>query len=79
MRRLCQRDLFSALTGHLFFPGGQMDFLLLKAQFQQVAKKDRVLFLIASDRSSLEWASSSHLSWCEHHADVCSSLLFHRF
>lgn len=56
-----------------------MDFLLLKAQFQQVAKKDRVLFLIASDRSSLEWASSSHLSWCEHHADVCSSLLFHRF
>ena len=35
VRRPCQRDLFSALTGHLFFfPGGQMNFLLLEAQFQ---------------------------------------------
>lgn len=41
----------------LFFPGGQMDFLPLEAQFQQVAKRQGVI-LIVCDRSSLECASS---------------------
>lgn len=41
----------------LFFPGGQMDFLPLEAQFQQVVKRQGVI-LIVCDRSSLECASS---------------------
>jgi len=43
IRCLCQRDLFPALTGHLF-SGGQMDFLPLEAQFPASSKKTECYF-----------------------------------
>lgn len=61
-RCLCQRNLFSALTGH-FFPGGQMDFLPLEAPFREGVKRQGVILMV-SDGSSLECASCWPVSRC---------------
>lgn len=67
---LCHGDLFPAMTGRLFFPGGQMGFLPL-AQFQQAPKRQCVILMV-SDRSPLLQVNMSCVRIILMHIETCS-------